>query len=155
MAHTTCLRLSVQLKVAWYVWHAALETKAIRKNGVVMIQNQIPKMTSSPSKLVKKYNEGSQEKVAMLEQDMATGETKEKKPHKSALADLKARHRGLATLTFDCSPRLPFWPAPHLLHPPAAPCCCTVCTGTGCTRRTHCNCHTTQYFLLHAFVAVV
>ena len=44
-----------QLKVAWYVWHAALETKAIRKNGVVIIQNNLQESTSSPSKLVKKY----------------------------------------------------------------------------------------------------
>eukprot|EP00326_Haptolina_ericina_P017194 CAMPEP_0181195132 /NCGR_PEP_ID=MMETSP1096-20121128/14712_1 /TAXON_ID=156174 ORGANISM="Chrysochromulina ericina, Strain CCMP281" /NCGR_SAMPLE_ID=MMETSP1096 /ASSEMBLY_ACC=CAM_ASM_000453 /LENGTH=566 /DNA_ID=CAMNT_0023284691 /DNA_START=96 /DNA_END=1796 /DNA_ORIENTATION=+ len=45
---------------------------------------------SITSELVRKYNEGSQEKIAMLEQDMATGETKDKKPHKTALADLKA-----------------------------------------------------------------
>ena len=50
--------LTLQLKVLWYVWHAALETKAIRKNGVIIILNNLSvssKTKSSPSKFVKKY----------------------------------------------------------------------------------------------------
>ena len=45
----------LQLKVLWYVWHTTLETKAIKKNGVVIINNNLQETTSSPSKLVKKY----------------------------------------------------------------------------------------------------
>ena len=54
MMHATCSLLSLQLKVIWYVWHSALETKAIRKNGVVIIQNNLQESTI-PSKLLKKY----------------------------------------------------------------------------------------------------
>ena len=41
------------------------------------------------SELVRKYNEGSLERIATLEQNMATGEDSAKKPHKTALAELK------------------------------------------------------------------
>jgi len=42
------------------------------------------------SELVRKYNEGSLERVATLEQSMATGEDATKKPHRTALPELKA-----------------------------------------------------------------
>lgn len=42
------------------------------------------------SELVRKYNEGSLERIATLEQNMATGEDAGKKPYRTALADLKA-----------------------------------------------------------------
>ncbi|KAL1529052.1 hypothetical protein AB1Y20_000015 [Prymnesium parvum] len=42
------------------------------------------------SELVRKYNEGSLERIATLEQNMATGEDASKKPFRSALAELKA-----------------------------------------------------------------
>jgi len=41
------------------------------------------------SELVRKYNEGSLERVATLEQNMATGEDSSKKAYRSAMADLK------------------------------------------------------------------
>ena len=55
---TTYSLPSLQLKVAWYIWHAALETKAIRKNGVVIIHNCLfvpSAKIRKPSALLRKY----------------------------------------------------------------------------------------------------
>lgn len=51
------LHLLHQLKVLWYIWHTALESKPIRKNGVIIVQNNltVKSKVKSPTKLLKRY----------------------------------------------------------------------------------------------------